>query len=66
MNNPEYAFWNDYTITLQKLAIPEAKINCYVMWVKRFEKFLCGVLLLDSHLEAQVFQHPADAVSLLC
>ena len=33
------SFLAEYTATLQKLRIPEAKSKFYILWVKRFEKF---------------------------
>ena len=38
--NPLYT---DYAATLQKLRVPEAKSKFYVLWVKRFERFLNGL-----------------------
>jgi integron integrase len=37
------SFWTEYGATLQKLRIPEAKSKFYILWIKRFERFLGGV-----------------------
>jgi hypothetical protein len=34
------SFWADYAAALQKLCIPESKSKLYIVWVKRFERFL--------------------------
>jgi integron integrase len=37
------SFWTDYSATLQKLRVPESKSKFYVVWVKKFERFLDGL-----------------------
>jgi integron integrase len=37
------SFMDEYGNTLNKLSIPEAKSKFYIVWVKRFERFLNGV-----------------------
>jgi integron integrase len=36
-------FWTEYIATLDKLGITDKKSKYYVVWVKKFEKFLNGV-----------------------
>jgi integron integrase len=43
MDNLENTLWPDYTVTLEKLAVPEAQIKYYVLWGKRFAQFIDGV-----------------------
>jgi hypothetical protein len=39
---PCNAHWADYIHTLNKLGIPEEKVNFYLMWAKRYVRFLKG------------------------
>jgi integron integrase len=39
------AFWTLYNDTIKKLGIPEENCKFYCVWVKRFERFLNGILL---------------------
>ncbi len=43
--------WTGYSLTLQKLHIPEANSKFYVVWGRRFEKFLNGVPVTQATLE---------------
>jgi integron integrase len=36
-------FWAEYNDTLKKLRIPEVNSKFYIVWVKRFERFLNGL-----------------------
>jgi hypothetical protein len=40
---PCNAHWANYIDTLNKLGIPEEKVNFYLMWVKRYVRFLNGL-----------------------
>ncbi|HMD68018.1 MAG TPA: integron integrase [Chitinivibrionales bacterium] len=52
MSNPvPNSFWADFAATLQKLRIPEPKSKYYVVWVKRFGRFLNGVPFVQASAE---------------
>jgi integron integrase len=36
-------FWSEYNDTLKKLRIPEVNSKFYIVWVKKFERFLNGL-----------------------
>jgi hypothetical protein len=42
---PCNAHWADYIDTLNKLGIPEEKVNFYLMWAKRYVRFLNGLAI---------------------
>jgi hypothetical protein len=37
------AFWTEYKAVLTKLNVPEKKVNFYLGWAQRFERFMNGV-----------------------
>jgi hypothetical protein len=39
MNNFENTLWPDYTVIIEKLAVPEDQIKYYVPWGKRYSQF---------------------------
>jgi hypothetical protein len=45
------AFWTEYKAVLIKLNVPEKKVNFYVNWVQRFERFLNGLPLQEARVE---------------
>jgi hypothetical protein len=40
---PGNAQWANYINTLNKLGVPEDKVNFYQMWAKRYAGFLNGL-----------------------
>jgi integron integrase len=45
------AFWTEYKATLNKLSVPQKKVNYYVSWVQTFERFLNGVPIREASLD---------------
>jgi integron integrase len=78
---PGNALWADYIDTLNKLGIPDEKVNFYLMWAKRYIRFLNGLpvdqassdmvkaffldLGKDPRIEGWQIRQAEDAVAIL-
>jgi hypothetical protein len=47
---PGNALWADYIDTLNKLDIPDEKVNFYLMWAKREVRFLSDLPISQASI----------------